>query len=82
MGAFLAALPAFISSLPTLFTLLLQAMGLIQKVVAAAEKNNLKNWMTDVETHVDALTSAKTKEEKIAASKGLAHLIGGGGGLT
>jgi hypothetical protein len=51
MVAFLAALPAFIAALPYIFQVLVKMMALMERFVAWAEENKLKDWLNEIEDH-------------------------------
>lgn len=73
--AFLAALPAFIQSLPYLFQVALKVMTLLEKLIQWGEKQQLNQWLSDVEKTIDQLESAKTPQEKRAAARSISELI-------
>ncbi len=77
MVEFLAALPALIASLPTLFQILLKMMTLVERVVALAEKNGLSKWLESIENGIDQLEKADTVDEKRAAAANLASVLRG-----
>ena len=77
MVAFLAALPAFIAALPAFLQLAVKMMALVEKIAASVEKNQLHKWLAEVETSIDDLDNAQTKEQKLAAAKKFADLIRG-----
>lgn len=75
MGAFIAALPTFIASLPALFQLAVKFMTLTEKVLAWANRNDLHNWFNEVEGAIDGLDNAKTSEDKRKAASHLSGII-------
>lgn len=76
MLAFLAALPAFVAALPTMFQLALKFMSLAETLMAWAGKNNLHQWFDDVEGAIDNLEKAKSADAKTKAAKDLSDIIG------
>lgn len=75
MVAFLAALPAFIQSLPYLFQVALKVMNLLEKFILWTEKREFNAWLSECEKVIDTLDSAKTPEEKRSAARGMVDLI-------
>jgi hypothetical protein len=73
--ALLAALPAFIQSLPYLFQVALKLMVLVEKFITWAERREFNQWLSDCEKTLDQLSSAKTPEEKQDAAKATIDLI-------
>lgn len=75
MIALLAALPAFLASLPYLLQVMLKLMNLVEAFVGWAQEKELHVWLSDVEGHIDLLRKAKTPDEKDKAASGIADLI-------
>lgn len=50
-------------------------MGLVEKIVAWAEKNEFHKWMEDLELKIDTLEKAKTPDEKRAAASGISDVL-------
>lgn len=75
MGAFLAALPAFIASLPYVFQATAQLMSLVGRLVSWAEKNDLQKWIDNLESRIDELEQSKTTDDKLNAARNLANVL-------
>ncbi len=77
MAAFMAALPAFLAALPTLFQIAAKFMNLIVKLVEWSEKEQTKKWIENVEKSFDDLHAADTPEKKYAAARRLNDVFRG-----
>jgi hypothetical protein len=66
---------AFFSSLPAIIELLGRIGILFQKLLEASQKNNINDWIDNVEKGIDDLSNAKTDNEKYDAAKKLLDSI-------
>lgn len=72
----MAGIIAFFTALPQVVALIGQLGSLLQKLMTAADKNNLRGWMDDLEKRIDNLSAATTETEKYSAVKDLLKSIG------
>lgn len=65
----------FIKALPEILALISRLGVLFDALVTEAKRQNLNQWLDELEHKVDQLKNAKTKEDKFNAAHGLVDSI-------
>lgn len=68
---------AFFQALPAFLQLISQLGNVMDKLLKAAEKNSLNQWLDNLEKEINGLEKAKSPEEKLAAATALGRIIRG-----
>jgi hypothetical protein len=66
---------AFLKALPATIQLIGRLAELMNRLIDWSNKNNINQWINDLEANIDALEKAKTPAEKISAAKSLVSSI-------